>query len=155
MPFHFKNVFLVIFGMNPVRMFTAVKAFIEFNGKVLLLRESKHYADGANAGKFYVPGGRVEPGEFFLDSLRREVAEECGLEIEIGKPFFVGEWRPVVKGEQWQIIGAFFLCKAKTDEVKLSSDQDRFIWINPRDYAKFSIMKPEDEAFLEYLQLKR
>ena len=134
------------------RMFVAMKAFVEYNGKILLLREG---AKSPSAGKFGVPGGRVEPGEHFLDCLHRELIEETGLNIEIEKPFFVGEWRPVVRGEQWHIVGTFFSCKASSMNVTLDSEHDRFVWINPLEYKKFAIMPPEDEAFKAYIAQKR
>jgi len=84
--------------MEP-KIFVATKAFIVFNGKVLILRESTKYEDGANAARFDVPGGRLQPGQRFDESLLREIQEETGLAVKIGKPFFVNEWRPVVRGE--------------------------------------------------------
>lgn len=119
--------------MNP-KLFVATKAFINFDGKILTLRESGKYADGSNEGKYDIVGGRLEPGQHFRDSLIREVKEETGLGVEIGKPFFVNEWRPVVRGEQLQVVGIFFECKAKTDKVILSTDHDDYKWIKPEKY---------------------
>lgn len=135
-----------------IKLFTATKAFIIHNGKVLLLRESQKYADGSNAGKFDVVGGRVQPGQRFDESLMREIQEETGLNIEIGRPFFVNEWRPVVRGEQWQIIGTFFECFAKSDKVHLSEDHEEYVWINPKDYKKYDLIEnliPAFESFLD------
>src|SRR3989344_8134095 len=113
-----------------IKLFVATKAFIvNDKGKVLLVRESSKYKDGSNAGKLDIVGGRVEPGQRFDDSLKREVKEETGLEVKIGKPFFVNEWRPVVRGEQWQIVGIFFACTTTTDTVTLSQDHDAYEWI--------------------------
>ncbi len=74
-----------------IKLFVAVKGFIINNGKVLLIKESTKYADGANAGKFDVVGGRVKPGQRFDESLVREIKEETGLGVVIGRPFFVNE----------------------------------------------------------------
>lgn len=137
--------------MNISKMFTATKAFIVFNNKILIVRESSAYKDGSNAGKFDVAGGRVEPGQRFNESLLREIKEETGLNVKIGKPFFVNEWRPVVKGEAWQIIGIFFECEAESEDVKLSEDHDKFLWINPEDYKKHSLYKGLELAFESYL----
>jgi len=93
--------------MEP-KLFIATKALIAYEGKILLLRESGVYQEGTNAGRFDVPGGRLKLGERFDEALRREVFEETGLEIEIGRPIAVNEWRPVVRGEQWQIVGIFY-----------------------------------------------
>lgn len=129
----------------------ATKAFVSRNGKILILREAGSYADGSNRGKYDIVGGRVQPGQRFDESLRREVTEETGLNIVIREPFFVNEWRPVVRGEQWQIIGVFFKCIADSDKVILSKDHDDFIWIDPAQYKEFNIIENLAPAFESYI----
>lgn len=134
------------------KLFVATKAFIIHDNKVLILRESKKYEDGTKAGKFDVVGGRLKPGEHFAESLIREIKEETGLDVEIGKPFFVNEWRPVVKGEQWQIVGTFFECSTKSNHVNLSKDHDKFLWIDPKEYSNYPLienLKPAFEAYVD------
>jgi 8-oxo-dGTP pyrophosphatase MutT (NUDIX family) len=97
-------------------------------------------------------GGRVELGQRFDESLKREVKEETGLDVRIGRPFFVNEWRPVVKGEEWQIVGIFFECVPDSAGVKLSKDHDAFEWIDPKEYEKYPIidnLKPVFKAYLD------
>lgn len=137
--------------MEP-KLFVATKAFIEYNGKILILRESEKYQDGSNIGKFDVVGGRIKPGQNFKESLEREVKEETGLEVRIGKPFFVTEWRPVVNNEQWQIVGIFFECFTDSDNVNLSEDHSEFEWINPQDYEKYDLISAPKDAFKAYLE---
>ncbi len=136
----------------PPKLFIATKAFIERDGKILVLRESAQYADGTNAGKFDVPGGRLNPGEKFDEALRREVKEETGLEATIHEPIYVGEWRPTVRGEAWQIVGVFFrvTCDA-TSEVALSDDHMEVRWIDPKDYKTEPIIENLARAFEAYL----
>lgn len=134
-----------------IKLFAATKAFINYDGKILLLKESEKYSDGTNAGKFDVVGGRVKPGQRFDESLIREIQEETGLTAKIGRPFYVNEWRPIVRGEQWQIIGTFFECFAKTDKVRLSKDHDEYLWINPKQYKKYKIIDNLIPAFESYL----
>ena len=133
------------------KLFTAVKAFINYNDKILILKESTKYKDGANAGRFDVVGGRVKPGQRFDESLMREIKEETGLSVKIGNPFYVGEWRPVVRGEQWQIVGTFFECISDSDDVVLSEDHEDFEWINPKEYRNFELIENLIPAFEKYM----
>ncbi len=139
--------------MEP-KLFVATKAFIVHQGKVLLLRESSQYADGANAGRYDVPGGRIKPGQHFQESLLREIKEETGLNVSMGKPFFVNEWRPVVKGEQWQIVGTFFEVQAAADIVRLSEDHDHFVWVEPSEFKNYNLIPNLVPAFEAYLAQK-
>jgi len=138
--------------MDPI-LFVATKAFIVFGGKVLILRESNKYDDGTNASKYDVVGGRLKPGQRFDESLVREIMEETGLTVKIGRPFHVGEWRPVVKGVQWQVVGTFFECFAETDVVKLSVDHDDYRWIDPSDFSKYPMIENLKSAFENYNKL--
>lgn len=131
-----------------------MKAFIVHQGKILVLRESAKYDDGSNLNKYDVVGGRIKPGQHFKESLLREIQEETGLKVTVGKPFFVNEWRPVVKGEQWHIVGTFFECHAEDNKVILSEDHDHCLWIDPQEYTKFPLIDNLIPAFEEYLQNK-
>ena len=139
--------------MEP-KLFVATKAFIVHQGRILLLRESTKYNDGSNAGRYDVPGGRIKPGQHFQESLLREIQEETGLNVSMGKPFFVNEWRPVVKGEQWQIVGTFFEVQAAADIVRLSEDHDHFVWVEPSEFKNYNLIPNLVPAFEAYLAQK-
>lgn len=135
-----------------MKQLVAMKALLIHNGKVLIVRESVKNPDGTNTGKYDVVGGRVEPGEHALDTLSREIKEETGIPADIGAPFHVGEWRPVVRGEEWQIIATFFTCTSPTDRVVLSRDHDDYQWIDPKQYRQYPLignLVPVFEAYLK------
>jgi len=138
-----------------VRIWVATKAFLLYKDKVLILREADKYKDGTNSDKYDVVGGRVESGQRFDESLLREIKEETGLVAKIGKPFYVGEWRPVVRGEQWQIVATFFECTARSKKVSLSEDHDDYLWINPKDFRKYKLIGNLIPAFKAYLSNKK
>jgi len=140
--------------MKP-RVWVAMKAFIVYNGKVLIIKESPKYDDATNIGRFDVVGGRVKPGQRFDESLLREIKEETGLDVKIGRPFFVNEWRPTVRDEPWQIIGTFFECIASTDNVTLSEDHEAYEWIDPKEYKNFNIIQNLVPVFESYLQRQK
>lgn len=64
-----------------------VGAAIVEAGRVLLTRRSPRMS---MAGKWEFPGGKVEDGETPVAALSREVAEELGLEIEVGESIGTG-----------------------------------------------------------------
>lgn len=128
----------------------AMKAFVVHKNSVLILRESSSY-DSPNQGKWDVPGGRVKPGEIFYEGLRREIQEESGLIVILGKPFSVQEWRPTIKGIEHQIIGTFIECFSNSSKTRLSKDHDGYEWINPHDYRKYDLVGALPRAFEDYL----
>ena len=138
---------------DQIQLTVAAKAFIVYDKKILLLRESNQYRSGTNAGKYDVPGGRVKPGERFDAGLQREIKEETGLMVTIGKPFFVNEWRPTINGTPTQIIGTFFICATDTPAVTLSPDHDDYQWIDPAAYQENNLIENLYGAFEAYLHL--
>ena len=137
-----------------IKLFAATKAFIVHNGKILILKESTKYQEGTNAGRYDVAVGRIKPGQRFDESLLREIEEETGLNTTIGRPFFVNEWRPVVRDEQWHIIGTFFECHADSDAVQLSEDHEAFEWIDPSDFSHYNLIENLIPAFKSYIDWK-
>jgi len=131
----------------------ALKALIIHEGKILVLREAATYDEGTNGGRYQLPGGRVEPGENIFDALKREVQEETGLQIEVGQPIYAGEWSPVIKGVQHQIVGMFFVCNASENNVRLSHEHDSYKWIDPTDSPELHVISPDDKAIQSYALL--
>lgn len=52
-------------------------------GGALLAQQRSYPADVA--GRWELPGGRVEPGESEVDAVRRECYEELGVEVVVGE----------------------------------------------------------------------
>jgi len=140
--------------MEP-KMFVAMKGFVVHEGRVLVLREASSYKEGSNEGRYDIVGGRIKPGEHFQDSLVREIHEETGLVVNVGKPFFVNEWRPHIKDEQWQVVATFLECEALHTNVVLSQDHDHFLWIDPREYKRYNLIPNLYGAFEEYLNKRK
>ncbi|MCL2451697.1 NUDIX hydrolase [Candidatus Saccharibacteria bacterium] len=140
--------------MKNVNLRVAAKAVImNDRNQILILRESETHVGGSQAGKYGLVGGRIGSDEPFFDGLRREVREETGLEIEIEKPIFVGEWWPEIHGARNHIVATFMLCRAKSTAVKLSEEHDDFQWINRDEMSEFTFMPPDDEVILRAFEL--
>ncbi|XP_052810355.1 8-oxo-dGDP phosphatase NUDT18-like isoform X1 [Mya arenaria] len=48
-------------------------------GQLLLMQEAKERI----RGQWYIPAGRMEPGENFIDGVKREILEEAGVEVDV------------------------------------------------------------------------
>lgn len=67
--------------MDAPRPTLAVGAvLLDAAGRLLVVRRGHPPA----AGRWSLPGGRVEPGESLTEAVAREVAEETGLEVRVG-----------------------------------------------------------------------
>jgi 8-oxo-dGTP diphosphatase len=95
-------------------------------GKILLLRRNKP------GGWFTLPGGTVEEGESVAGALKREIAEETGLEVEIGKPLWV--WQSDHIGRE--LLGIVFLidsCITSVQSIVISKEHNCYLWVSGRD----------------------
>lgn len=54
---------------------------VDVEGRILLIRRGHD----PEAGRWSVPGGRIEPGESDAAAVVREVAEETGLAVAVGR----------------------------------------------------------------------
>jgi 8-oxo-dGTP pyrophosphatase MutT (NUDIX family) len=107
-----------------------LKAFIEREGKLLVVRES-------NGGKWEVPGGRIDVGEEELamhDILRREIDEELGKDFQLtmGEPFtsWIRPWTPPKTGLVY-LTG--YRCSYVSGEIIISHEHTETRWIAKTD----------------------
>ena len=82
------------------------------------------------------PGGHIEPGESFVESVIREVREETGLTIE--KPILCGTKQfPTRKGERYVV---FFYKTDKFSGQLQSSDEGEVFWIKRSELKKYPLV---------------
>ena len=135
-----------------VSQMAAKAVIVNEDGKILILREAKDYADGVNTGKYHTPGGRLEKGESYPDGLAREIMEETGLKVEPQYPLLVAEWRPVIRDVPHHIIAVFTLCKLKgKGVVRVSNEHDEALWIDPLEAKKYALLPAEAKAVEAYI----
>ena len=81
------------------------------------------------------PGGHVEPGESFVESVIREVWEETGLTIENPKLCGTKQFQ-TRKGERYVVF--FYKTNQYSGELK-SSDEGEVFWIPRTDLHKYTL----------------
>lgn len=115
------------------------------NGHCLLLKRSmssKWYA-----GKCEFPGGKVDPGENFNESLLREVFEETGLRAAIQRVAGTAESEmPTVR-----VVHLIMECQAEAGKVRLSNEHDKYACFGPEDILKMDLFEHSKPFTMEYI----
>ncbi|HEY8885741.1 MAG TPA: NUDIX hydrolase [Chloroflexota bacterium] len=71
--------------MEEVKLTVAVGAIVTDGDRILLIERGHP----PSQGRWSIPGGRVELGETLPQALRREIQEECGIDIDVGEPAII------------------------------------------------------------------
>ncbi len=87
-------------------------------------------------GQWLVPGGKIEKGDSMKETVRKEVREETGLEVENIKLMNVKDGgNPEDFSRDTHFIFLNFICRAEEQEVKLDQREAvDYTWIDP-EYA--------------------
>jgi len=85
------------------------------DGKLLLVRRK----NAPSAGRWSLPGGRVEQGESLKAAAAREAAEETGLVLEIGEPVGTAE---IHAGDQLLYVTDFSAKRSIASSLPLAGD---------------------------------
>jgi molecular chaperone GrpE len=121
-----------------------VKAVIVRDEKdVLLLQRAKD--SNVFPGKYDLPGGSVENGETLQEAMHREIAEETGLEVEVGPILYAFDFQKdgKEKNEIGHGKGIRFIAFYKSGEVKLNDENETFVWLGIEE----AIVKLSDEGY--------
>ncbi|WP_254546368.1 NUDIX hydrolase [Halomarina pelagica] len=102
---------------------------------VLLLRDPD---DG-----WELPGGRLGVEERPHDGLRREIREETGLEVEVGRPVHTAAWR----SSGTDRFAVIYRCTTTRNEVRLSHEHVDYRWVDPADAPR--LLNDRQTAALE------
>lgn len=102
--------------------------------------------------KLWFPGGGIEIHESLEEGLKREIKEETGLDIKVGKLVLTKEnffyYQPL--DEAYHAFLFFYLCRPLTDKMVVDDDVDDFEsekprWINIADIKKTDISDLSEE----------
>jgi ADP-ribose pyrophosphatase YjhB (NUDIX family) len=94
--------------------------------RVLLVRRGREPAKG----RWSIPGGLARVGETLEEALKREVAEEVGLEVSLGPMVEVLD-RIIYDDDlrvRYHYVLVDFLCVGGSGEVRVASDVEEAQW---------------------------
>lgn len=97
----------------------------------------------ALAGRWELPGGKVEPGEDERAALTRECAEELGVRLAVGERL----------GRDWPIPGGRVLrvYAATTPDEPVAHEHAALAWLTPDELAHLDWL-PADRPLVPLLQ---
>ncbi|MBI2867581.1 MAG: NUDIX domain-containing protein [Chloroflexi bacterium] len=97
-------------------------------GRVLLV---KHVPErgGFWQGKWICPGGRLHAGEPITEGIKREVKEETGLDIELGRPLVPFERIVTDHGKTMHVIYVDYLATSLGRDATPASDVGEATWV--------------------------
>lgn len=117
----------------------SVGAIVLKNDKILLVLRGQE----PSRGKWSIPGGIVEPGETFREAVRREVLEECGVEIEVGDVVEVLD--AIIRDQdgrvQYHYILIDLLATYVGGKLRVGSDIDDARWVTEEELPGFDVTK--------------
>jgi 8-oxo-dGTP diphosphatase len=115
----------------------AVAGIIVRDGKILLVKR----ANEPSKGKWSIPGGSVEWKETLTEALKREVYEETGIKIEVGRLAAVFDL--ITKDESgnntYHYILVYYLAEPVGGELKAGSDASEARWVHLDDLDKYDL----------------
>lgn len=133
-------------GDNKAEMMIIDKiAFIYINnGKILSTRSR-------GKDKYYIPGGKREPGESDLETLMREIEEELSVLIVPSTVKYIGTYQAQAHGHAEGVMVKMTCYSADyTGELRANSEIEEIVWLASKDTDKIS---PVDQ--LIFADLKR
>lgn len=120
-------------------------AVFNARGEVLLVQRGRP----PRAGSWGLPGGLLDLGEALADGARREVREECGIEIAIGG--LAGIFEPITFDEagkvEYHYIVIDYWASWVSGEPQPGDDAAAVRWVAPEDLDACALL-PDSHAVI-------
>jgi 8-oxo-dGTP diphosphatase len=128
-------------------------AVFDEQGRILLARRANPPAQG----KWSFPGGVVRLGETIEGALKREIQEECGLQIEVGPIVSVSSRIiPDDKGRiQYHYVLLDFLCRSQDDTITVGSDASEAQWVCVDDAGDYELTEGLGSVIRKAVAMKK
>ncbi len=118
-------------------------AVIIRQGRLLLAQRKEASQFGL---KWELPGGKPEGNESLEDCLKRELAEELGVEAEVGETFTVA----TMNLNDTKLVMIFYLCKLLTNGIELR-EHVNYAWVSKEELPKYGLA-PIDSIVVEQIK---
>jgi 8-oxo-dGTP diphosphatase len=135
----------------PERPMVGVGGVVISGGRALLVRRGSAPLEG----QWSIPGGMLEVGETILEGVRRELAEETGLEVRVGELIEVFEriTRDGTGDMQYHFVVLDYLCEVLSGEACAGSDVVDVAWAAPAELANYAISETATSVILKAFEM--
>jgi 8-oxo-dGTP diphosphatase len=119
----------------------AIRGVIRKGEKFLLLKRATK--DNHYANLWELPGGKVDFGQLIDKALKREIKEECGLDVSLRKPIFI--WNEILNQESkyagYLYLNLFCECWLKNEDQtpKISFEHAKIKWLTLKQISRLKL----------------
>src|SRR4051794_1474811 len=103
---------------NPHHSVSVAGIVVREDGRILAIQRR-------DTGRWEPPGGILELDETFEDGVRREVAEETGVAVEVER--LTGAYKNLTRG----VVALVFRCRPVAGEAAPTEESERVRWLTP------------------------
>ena len=129
----------------PNRPIASVAACVFDGERILLVKRGTP----PSKGRWSVPGGAIELGESFEETAKREIDEECGVEIEVGDIFGIENFLVPDKNNsiQYHYIVTYVTAKYISGDIRPGSEELDVCWATEEELMNLD-MNPITREYL-------
>jgi len=138
---------------NPDRPVVGVGGVVISDGRALLIRRGSP----PMVGQWSIPGGMLEVGETLTEGVRREIAEETGLEVRVLDLIEVFERveRDAKGRPKYHYVILDYLCEVAGGHLRVGSDVTEVAWAAPDELTKYSLTPTATRVFQKGFAMAR
>lgn len=121
----------------PERPIVGVGGVVISQGRVLLVRRGAPPLQG----EWSIPGGMLETGETIMEGVRRELAEETGVEVRVNGLIEVFERISLDEAgkHKYHYVVLDYYCDAIRGEPRAGSDAAEVAWVSEKDLDAYAL----------------
>ena len=121
----------------PQQPVATAAAVVFKEGKILAIKRGQE----PSKGKWSIPGGRIELGETAFEAARREVKEECSVEVAIER--VLDSVDNIIRDEDGRVkyhyVVIDLLARYVGGEIRAQSDAEECRWVTPQELVGLDI----------------